>query len=121
MPISVICPYCSARLSAPDERAGRRAKCAGCGQKLLVPGPPPAAGSDAFAFTSNDALPIANGTAGGTYRPDRAANPGLRWAVGTVVAGLCVLAVVGGYVLWTRFGPSTKATIPTTPTAEAKP
>jgi hypothetical protein len=121
MAISVTCPHCSARLSAPDDRAGRRAKCSGCGRKLTVPGPPPAQDSGAFAFTSNDSLPVATSSGSGKYRPNRKGNPGMKLAVGAVLAGLGVLAAIGAYVLWVRYGPSRDPTKSTTPTIELKP
>jgi hypothetical protein len=38
------CPHCGAFLRAPDERAGRRAVCSGCRQKVPVPLAQPDAG-----------------------------------------------------------------------------
>src|SRR5262245_41892865 len=37
MPISVTCPKCSAKLKAPDQLAGKKAKCK-CGTVVAVPG-----------------------------------------------------------------------------------
>jgi hypothetical protein len=121
MAITVTCPHCSARLSAPDDRAGRRAKCAGCGRKLTVPGSSPAQDSDAFAFTSNDSLPIATSAGSGKYRPNRPGNPGTKLAVGAVLAGLGIFVIISGYVLWVRYGPSRDPAKPTSPTVESKP
>jgi hypothetical protein len=40
MPIRCACPHCGNVLVAPDERAGKRATCPGCRQKVVVPGTP---------------------------------------------------------------------------------
>ncbi len=37
MTIPLVCPHCSASLSAPESRAGKRATCPGCGKKMQVP------------------------------------------------------------------------------------
>lgn len=37
MPIKIACPKCSAPLIAPDEYAGRAAKCKKCGEQLTLP------------------------------------------------------------------------------------
>ncbi|HBO45926.1 MAG TPA: hypothetical protein DD670_18795 [Planctomycetaceae bacterium] len=39
MPISVLCPKCRKKLSAPDAMAGKRAKCPHCGQLMQLPAP----------------------------------------------------------------------------------
>jgi hypothetical protein len=39
MPIRVACPSCAKSLSAPDDTAGRKAKCPKCGSSFVVPGP----------------------------------------------------------------------------------
>jgi predicted RNA-binding Zn-ribbon protein involved in translation (DUF1610 family) len=44
MPISVLCPKCRKKLTAPDALAGKRAKCPHCGQVMMLPesaGPAP--------------------------------------------------------------------------------
>lgn len=43
MPIAVLCPKCSKKLSAPDAMAGKKAKCPHCGQVMQLPVPRPAA------------------------------------------------------------------------------
>ena len=37
MPVSVVCPGCSAKLNAPDAAAGKRVKCPKCQQPIAVP------------------------------------------------------------------------------------
>jgi len=41
MPITVVCPSCSTKMSAPDSAAGKHVKCpkAGCGEIIEVPEP----------------------------------------------------------------------------------
>jgi hypothetical protein len=44
MPISIVCPACSAKINAADKTAGKRVKCPKCGEVLRVPsatGPTP--------------------------------------------------------------------------------
>jgi hypothetical protein len=43
MPITVVCPRCSAKLNAPDTAAGKKVKCpkAGCGEIIAVSAPAP--------------------------------------------------------------------------------
>ena len=41
MSISIQCPGCEKKLSAKDELAGKRVKCPGCGQAILVPAAQP--------------------------------------------------------------------------------
>ena len=43
MPITVLCPTCSARSTAPDAASGKQLKCPKCGNPLIVPAPMPAA------------------------------------------------------------------------------
>ena len=45
----------------------------------------------------------------------------MKLAVGAVLAGLGVLVIIGGYVLWVRYGPSRDPTKPTSPIVESKP
>jgi len=40
MPISVLCPKCQKKLTAPDAVAGKRAKCPHCGQVMMIPALP---------------------------------------------------------------------------------
>ena len=37
MPINMTCPSCSKPLTAPESAVGRRAKCPGCAQVMIVP------------------------------------------------------------------------------------
>lgn len=37
MPIPTVCPSCCKKLSAPDNAAGRKVKCPGCGNSLTIP------------------------------------------------------------------------------------
>ncbi len=46
MPISVTCPTCAATMKAPDEAAGRSAKCPRCGELLAIRGPQAAVQKD---------------------------------------------------------------------------
>src|SRR5262245_11675410 len=39
MPISVVCPSCSAKLGAPDAAAGKKVKCPKCQGSIVVPAP----------------------------------------------------------------------------------
>jgi len=39
MPITVACPSCRKALKAPDNAAGRKVKCPGCGSALIIPAP----------------------------------------------------------------------------------
>lgn len=43
MPITVACPSCRKALKAPDNAAGRKVKCPGCGTALAIPAPQTAA------------------------------------------------------------------------------
>jgi hypothetical protein len=47
MAISVQCPGCEKRLKTRDELAGKRVKCPGCGQSVLVPAAHPGVASPA--------------------------------------------------------------------------
>jgi DNA-directed RNA polymerase subunit RPC12/RpoP len=38
--ISATCPTCSAKFTAPDDKAGRTAKCPKCGEHFVIPGEP---------------------------------------------------------------------------------
>src|SRR5207253_3738947 len=40
--VEVACPGCGAKLKAPDNMAGKKAKCKKCGKGFRIPGPPPA-------------------------------------------------------------------------------
>lgn len=42
MSIEVACPGCGQRLTAPDQAAGKRARCAGCGASMQIPVAPAA-------------------------------------------------------------------------------
>jgi hypothetical protein len=52
--ISVVCPACGKSLTAPVDRAGKRARCPGCGAPVGIPAvassasPPPLPARDAF-------------------------------------------------------------------------
>lgn len=60
MTIEFSCPECGKPLSTTDDKAGRSAKCPGCGERLTVPGrSPPATESDL-----ENTLPSAGGSAG---------------------------------------------------------
>ena len=39
MPIKMNCPSCGKPLAAPDSAVGKRAKCPGCGQVMVVSAP----------------------------------------------------------------------------------
>lgn len=41
MPISFTCPYCGRQTNVADQYAGQSGPCAGCGQKITIPGPGP--------------------------------------------------------------------------------
>jgi len=41
MTIRFSCPKCQSKLNAPDEKAGVKVPCPKCGQRLLIPTPPP--------------------------------------------------------------------------------
>jgi hypothetical protein len=43
VPISIQCPTCRKKLKARDDLAGKRVKCPGCGQPVLIPGVDPPA------------------------------------------------------------------------------
>lgn len=43
--VEVSCPNCGARLKAPDNMAGKKAKCKKCGKGFRIPGPAPASES----------------------------------------------------------------------------
>src|SRR5262245_14172605 len=45
MAVVVSCPACGAKLKAPDEKAGKKARCGKCGGKVRIPGPAPLADS----------------------------------------------------------------------------
>jgi hypothetical protein len=45
MPVEVPCPGCGLKLKAPENMAGKKAKCKKCATAFRVPGPPPAAES----------------------------------------------------------------------------
>lgn len=125
MSIPVRCPQCLNKLKAPDDRAGRRAKCSQCGSKFRIPGPSPVTEShgdplplpadDAFGFDPD--LPAESGTPSGRYRRTRVDNPAMRLAIRVALGGCCVVAAIGLYVLWVRFGPQPESR-PTPPTHE---
>ncbi len=41
MPIAIVCPSCGSKIKAPDNAAGRRAKCPKCASPVDVPAQPP--------------------------------------------------------------------------------
>jgi hypothetical protein len=45
MAVEVSCPACGAKLKAPEEKAGKKARCGKCGGKVRIPGPAPLADS----------------------------------------------------------------------------
>src|SRR5437588_11726361 len=45
MPLRIACPSCKATCAVPDELRGKKARCPGCQQPFMIPGPaetPPA-------------------------------------------------------------------------------
>jgi hypothetical protein len=46
MPVSVVCPSCGVRMTAPDELFGRKVKCRSCAAPVAVPDPADADGFD---------------------------------------------------------------------------
>lgn len=76
MPITVACPSCGKRLTAPDTAAGKKAKCPSCGSLMMLPqpvrdaevlpedpfaGPPPAGGAAGMPPVGGFAAPPAAG------------------------------------------------------------
>jgi hypothetical protein len=64
VPIQVVCPTCGSKLKAPDNAAGRKITCLGCGSPLFVPAraivpppPPPVAGAPFGAVRGADRMP----------------------------------------------------------------
>lgn len=48
MPIEFSCPHCQKLLSTSEDKAGRSAKCPGCGERVTVPPPAPTPSSPAI-------------------------------------------------------------------------
>jgi hypothetical protein len=69
MPISVVCPKCSAKLNAPDAAAGKNVKCPKCQAAIAVPAPLPL--EEAPDFEVVDEAPPAK-------KPAPAAKPAVR-------------------------------------------
>src|SRR5438093_1205405 len=46
MPIAVLCPGCSSRITAPDAAAGKTVKCPKCKAPMVIPTPEPDPGFD---------------------------------------------------------------------------
>jgi DNA-directed RNA polymerase subunit RPC12/RpoP len=111
MPISFACPSCQKNMTVPDQYAGQKARCKGCGHKLIVPtarpAPAPAPASDESPFGAIDSPGAGDEP---SPRRRRAGSSG-----GTVLMGLlfafCLLPI-GAFSLYQRFGnlPNTAVT-----------
>jgi hypothetical protein len=64
MPISITCPACTSRMTAPDTAAGKQAKCAKCGQLMAVPAPPVATILPPSPVAALAAIPVTQPPAG---------------------------------------------------------
>jgi WD40 repeat protein len=107
MPITIRCP-CGKALKARDESAGKKVKCPGCGQAVLVPGPAEAV--TAQPPPRRDPVPAPPPRQG---RDAGAAPPGpqrqsVAVRVLSALAGVLVLAVLGFviWLVWLRHGAS---------------
>jgi len=94
MSISVQCPGCEKKLKAKDELAGKRVKCPGCGQLLVVPRVPSAALQ--AITTSTAASKSAPGSSRQPTVPPMTHRRPVRWPwyVGGGAAAICILAVI---------------------------
>ena len=65
-PINVECPQCGKKLRVRDEQAGKKGKCPGCGNVLVVPsappGPPPTAAVRPATAEAEREAPVAPAT-----------------------------------------------------------
>jgi hypothetical protein len=99
--IRFACPVCGAVLSVDDNRAGRKAPCPKCGQRLQVP----------FAVRNKTVLgkPVAAGGIGDAQAPEPSSPPEdvtytdpprrRKWLAPLLVAGLFVLGCLGAALL----------------------
>ena len=103
MAITVKCPQCSSKLTAPDERAGKRGRCPSCGAIVRIPmAPAPAGAGDPRAAPRADLTQRADSEGGAAKRAvessggagdgGRRARLGLLIGGGVLAAGV-VLAV----------------------------
>ncbi len=81
MPIRVQCPQCSKALTVPDQYAGKRGKCPGCGTAIPIPMPGGASPqairtASAPAPTAKQPSREATGTTKAKTRPTAAGGPG---------------------------------------------
>ncbi|MCK6483833.1 MAG: outer membrane protein assembly factor BamE [Phycisphaerae bacterium] len=94
MPIIVHCPSCGANLKAPDQLAGKMARCK-CGASLAVPG-----ATDAFASSAMPPPPpppAADAAVVDPFRPHRrVAASASGGGAGEVLKPLIIVAVLGG-------------------------
>lgn len=97
MAISILCPGCQKKLKVKDELAGKRVKCPGCGQVIVVPVPAAPPASQARSMVPSPGM----SPAGSKGKPMASVPPRRRvrwpWYVGGGVVALCV--VIGAMVL----------------------
>jgi hypothetical protein len=94
MSISVECPGCKRQLKAKDELAGKRVKCPGCGQLLVVPRVP-SASPQASPTTTAARKSVPGRSRQPTVPPVPHGRPVRSpWYLGGGAAALCILAVL---------------------------
>jgi hypothetical protein len=112
MAITVVCPACAARLSAPDRAAGRRAKCTSCQGIIVVPSPsavPPPPPPAASPFTDIDApAPVQHDAYPRAPTPPRR-NDRMKYVVGIVLAAIGTIAAVALYFILSSRPPADQA------------
>ena len=86
MPIKVNCDQCQKVLNAPDQMAGRRAKCPGCGAAVLIPAAAGEATKPAPAKPAA-AKPTADKPTAAKPAPAKSATPGNKQAAAKSAAG----------------------------------
>jgi hypothetical protein len=109
MPLAIVCPNCTARLSAPEAAAGRVLKCPKCNSPIGVPAAPPApaavesepAAAPATGDESGDFnFPTSGPPAGITPRKKPAGRRGLRLILPIGAGVFLLFALSCGGVVW---------------------
>lgn len=97
MPISVTCSECGKRIKAPDEAAGRKGRCPGCGAMLVISASETAPAAVPKVEAEAEPDPVAPGR---VKAPGKKARP--RQKSGLGIAAL-VLGILSALVCWIPF------------------
>jgi hypothetical protein len=109
----VECPHCSRRIRAPENRAGKSAKCPGCKAAIEIPSlaPEPVLAPDFFETSDEPELPSDSISTPGPQRetsiarPEELANRNLLFRAMTVLGALALLGAMAVFASQLVRGP----------------